>query len=69
MTTLINRCKFFTLRMLICSKFFVLNMLLVTCRVADPVHFRPDPDPVNQNFKTGSQIWILLYDKFFFNVT
>jgi len=22
-------------------------------RVADPVHFRPDPDPANQNFKSG----------------
>ena len=28
-------------------------------RVADPVHFRPDPDPANQNFKTGSRIRIL----------
>ena len=27
-------------------------------RVADPVHFRPDPDPANQNFKF--QIRILL---------
>jgi len=22
-------------------------------RVEDPVHFRPDPDPANQNLKTG----------------
>ena len=33
-------------------------------RVADPVHFRPDlapdPDPANQNFKTGSGSRILL---------
>ena len=26
----------------------------VPVRVADPVHFRPDPDPANQNFKIGS---------------
>jgi len=25
-------------------------------RVADPFHFRPDPDPANQNFQTGSRI-------------
>ena len=34
------------------------------CRVTDPVHFRPelapDPDPANQNFKTGSQILLAL---------
>ena len=29
-------------------------------RVADPVHFRPDPDPANQNFKIGSESRILL---------
>ena len=31
-------------------------------RVADPVHFRPDPapDPENQNFKIGSGSRILL---------
>ena len=31
-------------------------------RVADPVHYRPDPapDPVNQNFKTGSRILLSL---------
>ena len=32
-------------------------------RVADPAHFRPDPDPANQNFKTGSRIRILLLKK------
>ena len=32
----------------------------VPTRVADPVHFRPDPDPANQNFKTGSRIRFLL---------
>ena len=37
-------------------------------RVADPVHFRPDPDPdpANQNFKTGSRIRILLKKSTFF---
>ena len=36
-----------------------------TVRVADPVHFRPDPDPANQNFKSGSgsRIRILLFYK------
>ena len=29
-------------------------------RAADPVHFRPDPDPANQNFKIGSGSRILL---------
>ena len=33
-------------------------------RVADSVHFRPDPapdpDPANQNFKTGSRILLAL---------
>ena len=29
-------------------------------RVADPVHFRPDPAPANQNFKIGSGSRILL---------
>jgi len=28
----------------------------VVGRVADPVHFWPDPDPANQNFKTGFRI-------------
>jgi len=34
------------------------------CRVADPVHLRPDPapdpNPANQNFKIGSGSGILL---------
>ena len=30
------------------------KIYLYVARVADPVHFRPDPDPANQNFKTGS---------------
>jgi len=30
----------------------------VQYRVVDPVHFRLDPDPANQNFK--NRIWILL---------
>ena len=32
----------------------------VPTRVADPVHFRPDPDPANQYFKTGSRILLTL---------
>ena len=29
---------------------------LLFTRVADPVHFRPDPDPANQNFKNRIRI-------------
>ena len=40
------------------------TFLVGSGRVADPVHFRPDPapdpDPANHNFKTGSQIRNLL---------
>jgi len=32
----------------------------VFARVADPVHFRPAPDPANQNLKIGSGSRILL---------
>jgi len=35
----------------------------VLARVADPVHFRPDPDPANQIFKIGSGSRILLAHK------
>ena len=42
-------------------------------RVADPVHFRPDPDPANQNFKIGSGSYWHLKNQFkhqiFFNST
>jgi hypothetical protein len=33
-----------------------------TYRVADPVHFRPypDPNPANHNFETGSRILLAL---------
>jgi len=40
--------------------------MLRPARVADPFHFRPDPDPANQNFKTRSRIWILLKKTTFF---
>ena len=36
-------------------------------RVADPVHFRPDPDPANQNLRSGSRIRILLFKKAHFS--
>ena len=39
----------------------------VVARVTDPVDFRPDPDPANQNFKTGSRIRILLLKKAHFS--
>ena len=29
-------------------------------RVADPVHFRPDPDPANQNFNNRIRILLAL---------
>jgi hypothetical protein len=34
----------------------------IPIRVAEPVHFWPDPapDPANQNFKTGSRILLAL---------
>ena len=32
-------------------------------RVADPVHFRPDPDPANQNFKNRIRILLALTKK------
>ena len=32
----------------------------VICRVADPVHFWPDPDPANQNFKNWIRILLAL---------
>ena len=34
--------------------------LLGKSRVADPVHFWPDPDPAHRNFKTGSRILLAL---------
>ena len=42
------------------AKTFGINRIF--SRVADPVHFRPapDPDPANQNFKTGSRILLAL---------
>jgi len=30
------------------------RQLFIFFRVADPVQFLPDPDPANQNFKSGS---------------
>ena len=42
------------------KKILSLIKYLLFGRVADPVHFRPDPDPANQNFKTGSGSRILL---------
>jgi len=32
-------------------RFITEKNLKLASRVADPVHFRPNPDPVNQNFK------------------
>ena len=32
----------------------------LSCRVADPVHFQPDPDPVYQNFKIRFRILLAL---------
>ncbi len=45
------------------SKYYLQQLNFLIIRVADPVHFQPDPapdpDPANQNFKTGSRIRIL----------
>ena len=39
---------------------FSYRLRVLHSRVADPVHFRPDPDPANQNFETGSRILLAL---------
>ena len=38
------------------------------CRVADPFHFRPDPDPANQNFKNRIRILLALTKNQFKNL-
>ena len=46
----------------------IARIFLASTRAADPVHFRPDPDPANQNFKNRIRILLALTKNQFKNL-